>query len=135
MISKAQLLQEIDGLKHDRVNVVMKVVQDATIKLIQSDEVGILVVKLVKAFMFSGRCAAFEEVANLKEPFVLEKMHGYLPSLKEEFDRARDDLANALYPFLVELTVIPMLPWTSSCRRNHIHFIQILLYPIPSLYL
>ncbi|GKD37624.1 hypothetical protein Tco_1257831 [Tanacetum coccineum] len=85
--------------------VVMKVIPDATMKLIQSDEVGILVAKLVKASMFCGRCAAFEEVANLKEPFVLEKMPGYRPSSKEEFDQARADLANASYHFLVELTV------------------------------
>ncbi|GJX50643.1 hypothetical protein Tco_0277488 [Tanacetum coccineum] len=63
--------------------IVTKVVPDAAVKLIQSDEMGIHVVKLVKASMFHGRCATFEEVANLKEPFILEKMHGYRPSLKE----------------------------------------------------
>nr|GEW26866.1 hypothetical protein [Tanacetum cinerariifolium] len=102
-ISEAQLLQEIDGLKQDKAAVVMKVVLDAAIKLIQSDEVGTLVAKLVKASMFHGKCATFKEVANLKERFVLEKMPGYRPSSKEEFDRAGDDLANASYPFLVEL--------------------------------
>ncbi|GKC59967.1 hypothetical protein Tco_1087565, partial [Tanacetum coccineum] len=56
----------------------------------------------IKAFMFRGRCTVFKEVANLKEPFVLEKWPGYHPSSKEEFDRAGDDLANASYPFLVD---------------------------------
>ncbi|GKC26691.1 hypothetical protein Tco_1033985, partial [Tanacetum coccineum] len=106
-IFEARLLQEIDGLKQDRAAVVTKVVPDAAIKLIQSDEMGILVAKLVKAPMFRGRCVVFEEVANLKEPFVLEKMPGYRPSSKEEFDQAGDDLANASYPFLVKLTVDP----------------------------
>ncbi|GKA79824.1 hypothetical protein Tco_0786420 [Tanacetum coccineum] len=106
-ISEARLLQKIDGLKQDRAAVVMKVVPDAAMKLIQSDEVGILVAKLVKASKFHDKCAAFKEVANLKEPFMLEKMLGYRPSSKEEFDRAGDDLANASYPFLVELTMDP----------------------------
>ncbi|GKE33243.1 hypothetical protein Tco_1452565 [Tanacetum coccineum] len=85
-ISEAQLLQENDSLKQDRAAVVTKVVPYAAMKLIQSDDMGILIVKLVKASMFHGRCAVFEEVANLKEPFVLEKMPGYRPSSKEEFD-------------------------------------------------
>nr|GFA31214.1 hypothetical protein [Tanacetum cinerariifolium] len=62
---------------------------------------------LVKASMFHGRCVSFKEVANFKEPFALEKMPGYRPSSKEEFDRASDGLANASYPFLVELTMDP----------------------------
>ncbi|GJX16869.1 hypothetical protein Tco_0217701 [Tanacetum coccineum] len=106
-ISETQLLQEIDSLKQDKAVVVTKVVPDAAMKLIQSDDMGILIAKLVKASMFHGRCAVFEEVANLKEPFVLEKMPGYRPSSKEEFDRAGDNLANASYPFFVELTVDP----------------------------
>nr|GEV38087.1 hypothetical protein [Tanacetum cinerariifolium] len=106
-VSEAQLLQEIDSLKHDRAVVMTKVVPDAAMKLIQSDEMGILVAKLVKESMFHGRFSVLEEVANFKEPFVLEKMSGYRPSSKEEFDRAGDDLANASYPFLVELTVDP----------------------------
>ncbi|GJT58406.1 hypothetical protein Tco_1001939, partial [Tanacetum coccineum] len=43
---------------------------------------------------------AFEEVAKLKEPFVMEKMAGYRLSSKQEYNQAGDDLANALYPFL-----------------------------------
>ncbi|GJT69826.1 hypothetical protein Tco_1029112, partial [Tanacetum coccineum] len=34
-------------------------------------------------------------------------MLGYRPSLKEEYDRAGNDLADASYPFLVELTADP----------------------------
>ncbi|GJU44618.1 hypothetical protein Tco_1201884 [Tanacetum coccineum] len=44
----------------------------------------------------------FEEVAVMEEPFVLEKMLSYQPSLKEEYDQAGDALANASYPFLTE---------------------------------
>ncbi|GJQ97417.1 hypothetical protein Tco_0008556 [Tanacetum coccineum] len=77
-----------------------KVVPDAATKLIRSDEMGMLVAKLVKASIIYGRFDAFEEVAKLKEPFVMEKMDGYRPSSKQEYDQAGDDLANASYPFL-----------------------------------
>nr|GEW53555.1 putative reverse transcriptase domain-containing protein [Tanacetum cinerariifolium] len=52
----------------------------------------------------SWKCVAFEDVAKLKEPFILEKMPGYRPSLKEEYDRVGDEMANASYPFLTKLT-------------------------------
>ncbi|GKD91880.1 hypothetical protein Tco_1371717, partial [Tanacetum coccineum] len=99
-LSEIQLLQEMDALKQDRASVVAKVVPDAATKLIRSDEMGMLVAKLVKASIIYGRCAAFEEVAKLKEPFVMEKMAGYHPSSKQEYDQAGDDLANASYPLL-----------------------------------
>nr|GEY83068.1 hypothetical protein [Tanacetum cinerariifolium] len=54
-----------------------------------------------------GKCTAFEEVAKLKEPFVLEKMPDYHTSLKDEYDRAGEDMANASYPFLSEFTSNP----------------------------
>ncbi|GJU59648.1 hypothetical protein Tco_1237414 [Tanacetum coccineum] len=92
--------REMDALKQDRASVVAKVVSDAATKLIRSDEMGMLVAKLVKASIIYGRCAAFEEVANLKEPFVMEKLAGYRPTSKQEYDQAGDDLANASYPFL-----------------------------------
>nr|GEW88234.1 reverse transcriptase domain-containing protein [Tanacetum cinerariifolium] len=81
-------------------SVVAKVVLDAATKLIRSDEMGMLVAKLVKASIIYGRCAAFEEVAKLKDPFVMEKMDGYRPSSKQKYDQHGDDLTNASYPFL-----------------------------------
>ncbi|GJW44982.1 hypothetical protein Tco_0073781 [Tanacetum coccineum] len=97
-------IETFEGLKHDRAAVVSKVVLGVATKLIHSDEMGLLVAKLVKAAIFCGKCTAFKEVASLKEPFILEKMPGYRSSLKEEFDRAGDGLANASYPFLAEVT-------------------------------
>ncbi|GKE33175.1 hypothetical protein Tco_1452497 [Tanacetum coccineum] len=91
----------------DQATMVSKVDPDMATKLIRSDKMDFLIVKLVKAAMFQGRCAAFKEVASLKEPFILEKMPGYRSSLKEEFDRAGDGLANASYPFPAEVTVDP----------------------------
>ncbi|GJZ62209.1 hypothetical protein Tco_0618346 [Tanacetum coccineum] len=99
--------EEIDGLRHDRVAIATKVVPDAAMKLVYSDEMGVLVAKLVRAAIIHDRCMAFKEVAKLKEPFILEKMPGYRTSSKEEYDRAGDDMANASYPFLFEFTSNP----------------------------
>ncbi|GKA57223.1 hypothetical protein Tco_0756411 [Tanacetum coccineum] len=90
----AQDKQVSNALKQDRASVIAKVVPDAATKLIRSDEMGMLVARLVKASIIYGRCAAFEEVAKLKERFVMEKMAGYRPSSKQEYDQAGDDLAN-----------------------------------------
>nr|GEU28900.1 hypothetical protein [Tanacetum cinerariifolium] len=81
--SKTKLIQEVDGLRQDRAAVVQ---------------------------LFSMVCAALEEVATLKEPFKLKKMPGYRSFSKKEFDRADNDLANASYPFLAEVTTCPYAP-------------------------
>nr|GEU83055.1 zinc finger, CCHC-type [Tanacetum cinerariifolium] len=97
-----------EGSYHgDRAAIVTKVVLDASIKLVHSDEMGVLVAKLVRATIILGRCATFEEVAKLKEPFIVEKIITYRTSLKEEYDQAEDDLANASYSFLSEFTSSP----------------------------
>ncbi|GKD02322.1 hypothetical protein Tco_1177296 [Tanacetum coccineum] len=70
---------EIDSLKQDRSAVVSKVIPDAAMKLVHIDDL---------------------EVAAIEGPFVLEKMSGYRPSSKEEYDQVGDALANASYPFL-----------------------------------
>ncbi|GJW64850.1 hypothetical protein Tco_0116734 [Tanacetum coccineum] len=92
------------GQNQDKAAVVSKVVPHVATEFVRSDEMGLLVARLVKVALFHGRCAAFEDVSNLKEPFALEKMPGYRSSSKEEFNQAGDDLANAYYPFLAEAT-------------------------------
>nr|GEV10194.1 hypothetical protein [Tanacetum cinerariifolium] len=66
-----------------------------------------LMQQLVKAAIIHGRCSVFEEVASLKEPFDLTKMPGYRSSSKEDYNRAGNDLANVVYPFLIEATSNP----------------------------
>ncbi|GKD45879.1 hypothetical protein Tco_1270524 [Tanacetum coccineum] len=100
--SEIQLLQQVDSLRRDKTVVVSRVIPDAAIKLIYSNEIGVLIARLVKASITYGRCTTFEEVAELRKPFVLEEMPGYRPSSKEEYDRASNDLAYASYPFLAE---------------------------------
>ncbi|GJV82878.1 hypothetical protein Tco_1522776 [Tanacetum coccineum] len=87
-------------LRQDRAAIVSKVVPDAAMKLVHSDEMGVLVARIVRAAIIHGRCTTFKEVAKLKEPFVLEKMPDYRTSSKDEYDRAGEDMANASYPFL-----------------------------------
>ncbi|GJR15037.1 hypothetical protein Tco_0797689 [Tanacetum coccineum] len=99
-------IKEIDSLKQDRAVVVSKVIRGAAMKLVYSDDLGVLIAKLVKSSIIYGRCQAFEEVAA-EEPFILEKMSGYQPSSKEEYDRAGDALENTSYPFLAEYVVNP----------------------------
>ncbi|GJX62112.1 hypothetical protein Tco_0295012 [Tanacetum coccineum] len=98
-MSETQLLQEIDGLKQDRVAVVSKVVPHVAMRLVRRDKIGLLIAWLIKTSLVHGRCAAFEEVANVKEPIELTKMLGYRPFSKKEFDQAGDNLATASYPF------------------------------------
>ncbi|GJZ94647.1 hypothetical protein Tco_0666850 [Tanacetum coccineum] len=105
--SEIQMLQEINRLRQDRAAVVSKVVHDAAMKLVHSDEMGVLVARLVRAAIVHGRCTAFKEITKLKEPFVLEKMPGYRMSSKDEYDRAGEDTANASFPFLSEFTSNP----------------------------
>ncbi|GKB44615.1 hypothetical protein Tco_0889557 [Tanacetum coccineum] len=105
--SEIQMLQDINSLRQDRVVIVLKVVPDASMKLVHSDEMGVLIARLVRAAIIHGRCTAFEEVDKLKEPFVLENMLDYRTSSKDEYDQAREDMANASYPLLSEFTSNP----------------------------
>ncbi|GKE76868.1 hypothetical protein Tco_1542988, partial [Tanacetum coccineum] len=109
--SKVKLLQEIDSLRQDKAAVVSKVIPHVATKLARSDEIGLLVARLVKAAMFHNRCIAFEEVAYFKEPFILEKIPSYRPSSGKGFDQAGDDLATASYPFITK--AIRMLLWNN----------------------
>ncbi|GJZ97773.1 hypothetical protein Tco_0670226 [Tanacetum coccineum] len=100
-------LHEVNSLRQDRADVVSKVVPHVATELVRSDEMGLLVSRLVKAAMFRGRCLNFKEVAALNEPFILEKMPCYHSSAKKGFDQAGDDLATASYPFVTEAVTDP----------------------------
>nr|GEU54317.1 retrotransposon protein, putative, Ty1-copia subclass [Tanacetum cinerariifolium] len=75
---------ELDEVKHDRREVVSKVVPYACIELLHSDELGRLVGKLVSSAITFGRCRAYEQVARMKEPFNLSKVKGYRSSYEKE---------------------------------------------------
>ncbi|GKF87159.1 hypothetical protein Tco_0258036, partial [Tanacetum coccineum] len=76
--SEIQVLQEINSLRQDRAAIVSKVVPDTTMKLVHSDEMGVLVSRLVREAI-----------------------------IHDEYDQAGEDMANASNPFLSEFTSNP----------------------------
>ncbi|GJT21767.1 hypothetical protein Tco_0891704 [Tanacetum coccineum] len=71
--AEVSLRKEVEELKHDRIEVVSKVVPYDAMELVHSDDMGSLVGKLVSSAIVYGRCRAFEQVADMKEPFDLSK--------------------------------------------------------------
>ncbi|GKC02895.1 hypothetical protein Tco_0994505 [Tanacetum coccineum] len=69
--AEALLHKEIKALKCDRVELVSKV-----------------------------RCAALEEVANMKKPFNMAKVKGYWPTYKKEHTNAGNNFVAATFPFI-----------------------------------
>ncbi|GKB15065.1 hypothetical protein Tco_0848988 [Tanacetum coccineum] len=66
-----------------RVDVVSKVVPYVGMKLMNNDDIGRLVAKLVSASILYGWYQAFKEVAKIKEPFDITKVKGYRSSYKK----------------------------------------------------
>ncbi|GJX19448.1 hypothetical protein Tco_0222125 [Tanacetum coccineum] len=106
---EASLKKEVDDVKHDRMEVVSKVVPYTALELIHSDKLGRLVGKLVSSAVLYERCVAFEQVADMEEPFDLSKVKGYLPSYKEH-TKAGNELATATFPWLSEFVADPSAP-------------------------
>ncbi|GKE40863.1 hypothetical protein Tco_1464268, partial [Tanacetum coccineum] len=100
--TKASLRQEIEEVKHDRREVVSKVVPYACMELLHSDELGRLVGNLVSTSITFGRCRAYEQVARMNEPFYLSKVKRYLPSYEKEHTQANNDLATTTFSWLNE---------------------------------
>ncbi|GKF17503.1 hypothetical protein Tco_0062421, partial [Tanacetum coccineum] len=105
LAAEAKEHKEIKEVKHDRREVVSKVVPYACMELLHSDELGRLVGKFVSSAITFGRCRAFEQVARMKEPLDLSKVKGYHPSYKKEHTQASNDLATATFSWLNEYVV------------------------------
>ncbi|GKC90675.1 hypothetical protein Tco_1151324, partial [Tanacetum coccineum] len=75
-----------------------------------SVELGRLVCKLISSAILYERCAAFEKVADMKEPFDLPKVKAYRPSYKKEHTQSGNELATATFPWLSEFVVDPSAP-------------------------
>ncbi|GJY04138.1 hypothetical protein Tco_0370078 [Tanacetum coccineum] len=115
--------KEVDSLRQDRAAVVSRVIPDAATKLIHSDEMGVLIARLVKASIIYGRCTAFEEVAILKKPFVLEEMLGYRPSSKEDGAIAVEEAAVTSIKVFVFKGFIKM-----SYTKNEV--VRLMMFPL-----
>ncbi|GJW97146.1 hypothetical protein Tco_0178954 [Tanacetum coccineum] len=74
---------------------------------LECDDMGKLVAKLVSSFIFNGRCQAFEEAANMKEPFDLTKVKGYMPSYKHEHTKVGNEFMIATFPYLADVVADP----------------------------
>ncbi|GJX60485.1 hypothetical protein Tco_0291875 [Tanacetum coccineum] len=97
---EVSLRKEIEELKQDRREVVSKFVPYVVIELVHSDDMGSLVGRLVSSAILYGRCRAYEQVADMKEPFDLSKVKGYRSSYKKDHTQASNDFANATFPWL-----------------------------------
>ncbi|GJY81432.1 retrovirus-related pol polyprotein from transposon TNT 1-94 [Tanacetum coccineum] len=104
---EVSLRKEVDDVKWDRMEVISKVVPYAAMNLMHNDDLGSLVGRLVSSAIFYGRCKAFEQVARMKEPFILLKVKGYRPLYKKEDNQAGNDLTTATFPWLSEFVADP----------------------------
>ncbi|GJS94305.1 hypothetical protein Tco_0801273 [Tanacetum coccineum] len=102
--------KEIEELKQDIREVVSKVVPYAAMELVHSDDMGSLVGRLVSSAILYGRCRAYEQAADMKEPFDLSKVKGYRSSYKKDHTHASNDLATATFPWLDEFVADPSTP-------------------------
>ncbi|GJR89790.1 hypothetical protein Tco_0213801 [Tanacetum coccineum] len=109
-VVEVSLRNKVDDIKRDMMEFVSKVVRYAALELIHSDELGRLVCKLISSAILYGRCAAFEQVANMKEPFNLLKVKGYQPLYKNEHTQAGNELATATFSWLSEFIANPSAP-------------------------
>ncbi|GJZ50593.1 hypothetical protein Tco_0604783 [Tanacetum coccineum] len=71
--TKASLRQEIEEVKHDRREVVSKVIPYACMELLHSDELGRLVGKLVSSAITFANASAYVEALLSKKPPTLQK--------------------------------------------------------------
>nr|GEW82118.1 hypothetical protein [Tanacetum cinerariifolium] len=107
---EASLKKEVNDVKRHKMEVVLKVVPYAALKFIDSDELCWLVGKLISSAILYRRCDAFEQVADMKEPFDLLKVKGYHPSYKKEHTQAGNELATASFSWLSEFVADPSSP-------------------------
>ncbi|GJU89692.1 hypothetical protein Tco_1302115 [Tanacetum coccineum] len=99
--------QKWSGYQLDRAEVVSKVMPYVAMELVNSDDMGKLVAKLVSASILYGQFHPFEKVVNIIEPFDITKVKGYRSSYKQEHTRAGNELATATFPFLTDVVADP----------------------------
>ncbi|GJV01948.1 integrase, catalytic region, zinc finger, CCHC-type containing protein [Tanacetum coccineum] len=109
-VVKVFLQKEVDELKQDRIEVVSKVVPYAVMNLVHSDDMGSLIGRLISFVILYVRCRAYEQVADIKEPFDLSKVKGYHSSYKKDHIQANNDLATPTFPWLDEFMADPLAP-------------------------
>ncbi|GJV66321.1 hypothetical protein Tco_1477149 [Tanacetum coccineum] len=109
-VVEVSLRKEVEELRQDRREVVSKVITYAAIELVYSDDMGNLVGRFVSSAILYGRCRAYEQVADMNEPFDLSKVKGYRSSYKKDHTQARNNFAIATFPWLDEFVADPSDP-------------------------
>nr|GFA50333.1 hypothetical protein [Tanacetum cinerariifolium] len=66
--------------------------------------------RIVSSAILYGRCRAYEQVADMKEPFDLSKVKGYRSSYKKDHTQASNDFSIATFPGLDEFVAYPLAP-------------------------
>nr|GEY20866.1 hypothetical protein [Tanacetum cinerariifolium] len=94
---EVSLRKKVEELKQDMREVVLKFIPYAAIELVHSDDMGSLIVRLVSSHILYKRCRAYEQVADMKEPFDLSKVKGYRSSYKKDHTQASTDLATVYF--------------------------------------
>ncbi|GKA96282.1 hypothetical protein Tco_0818377 [Tanacetum coccineum] len=107
---EVSLRKEVEKLKQDGREVVSKFVPYAVMELVYSDDMGSLVGRLMSSAILYRRCRAYEQVADMKEPFDLSKVKGYHSSYKKDHTQANNDLSTAIFPWLDEFVADPSAP-------------------------
>ncbi|GJZ30508.1 hypothetical protein Tco_0575555 [Tanacetum coccineum] len=132
------ICQEVEDVKKDRAEVVSKVVPYVVMELVHSDKLDMLVGRLAFAFVFYGKCDAFEEVAKMTKSFDLATVKMYRPAYKEKHTKAINDLATATFPFLSEVVADPHATIKELLSKNFKFFrslhLQRLLCPLYQLF-
>ncbi|GKA53240.1 hypothetical protein Tco_0746555 [Tanacetum coccineum] len=98
--------------------VISKVVPYVAMELIHSDDMGSLVGKLVSSVIVYGRCWAFEQVVDMKDPFDLSKVKGYRSSYKKDHTQANNDLSTTTFPCLDEFVADPSVLIKALLLKN-----------------
>nr|GEW48800.1 RNA-directed DNA polymerase, eukaryota, reverse transcriptase zinc-binding domain protein [Tanacetum cinerariifolium] len=75
--------------------------------------------KLMSSLILYGRCKAYEQVADMKEPFDLSNVKGYRFSYKKDHTQARNDLATATFPWLDEFVADPPALIEALLSKKH----------------
>ncbi|GKC61124.1 UBN2 domain-containing protein [Tanacetum coccineum] len=125
-VVEVSLRKEVDDVKRDRMEVVLKVVPYAVIEFIHSDDLGSQVGRLVSSAIFYKRCKAFEQVAGMKEPFDLSKPVPGLVQISRtslnvsegSSNQAGYDIATATFPWLSEICSRSLSSWSKSLSKK-----------------
>nr|GEV12895.1 hypothetical protein [Tanacetum cinerariifolium] len=115
---KCPSARRLRSLNWKRREVVSKVVPYVAMELVHSDDMGSLVSRIVSSAILYGRCMAYEQVADMKEPFDLSKVKGYRSSYKKDHTQASNDFATVTFPWLDEFVADPSAPIEVLLSKN-----------------